>query len=223
MNPKTEKVKASMLGRLERAGFNLNDLGPEDYPEVQEVLGWKPSTYKTALRFLGQNGGDLEEGFRDYIPTQRDISALKQEMGHFIETLAFLGCRFSEVWQLGLAGDVVTVNTKKRGERVQVDLREARPETRAAILQWIRESQYIWTPSMIRRRWDNLKASGRIDPHCVPHSFRHRLVTALLDAGHDPTSVAKAVGHKDPRNTMRYRHNSPSKQAQMRRCLDDGE
>jgi len=43
-----------------------------------------------------------------------------------------------------------------------------------------------------------------IDKRISPHSFRHTFVTLSLDAGADPRSVQKSVGHSDLRMTSYY-------------------
>jgi site-specific recombinase XerD len=45
---------------------------------------------------------------------------------------------------------------------------------------------------------------SRIDKHISPHSLRHALITAALDAGVPLSDVQEAASHADPHTTMRY-------------------
>ena len=47
------------------------------------------------------------------------------------------------------------------------------------------------------------KAAG-IDKRISPHSLRHSVITAALDAGVPLRDVQEAASHSDPRTTMRY-------------------
>ena len=45
-----------------------------------------------------------------------------------------------------------------------------------------------------------------ITKHVYNHLFRHSFITTMLEQGADSLDVAVIVGHKDPKNTMRYKN-----------------
>ena len=63
---------------------------------------------------------------------------------------------------------------------------------------------------MPRTAWSSAWLGGLGLPRESPHSLRHSLITAALDAGVPLRDVQEAASHADPRTTMRYDRALPS-------------
>lgn len=222
MQSNTAATKAYSLGRLERAGFNLEKLTAEDLPEVQKRLGWAESTYRTALAYLKKSNeaNKLAEGFNDYIPTEREKRIVKTQFGAFGFVLVWAGCRFSEMWRmkLDLPNNRVTVYPRKKNNKpYHIGLEELSPERLKQVKQWINiESQEV-TPVAMRKRWQRqLNYSGKVSKECQPHAFRHLLISQHLEEGVSVAETASNFGHKDVRTTLRYNNSCPKKAGALR-------
>lgn len=58
-------------------------------------------------------------------------------------------------------------------------------------------------PSIMYRRLKGLRLAAGLEKWS-PHDLRRTAVTQLLEAGHDPILVARAMGHSTPATTMMY-------------------
>lgn len=225
----TQKTRDSMFRRLTEKGFNLETLSQDDYPYVKLELGWAESTFKAALKYLGRDHESLYEGFNSYLPSSEEEAALREEFGAFFTVLSLLGCRFSEMWTLVLDNGFLVVDTQKKGEKVTLRFDRLSKENQAAVYSWVKlgmihqeahKPRYgaFWglTPKAVRKRWDQLKASGKLTKNCTPHCFRHKLISEMINSGTNTMAVAKAVGHKSIQTTFRYAHCSPDLQVDIR-------
>jgi integrase len=215
MQSNSEQTKTSMVSRLQKAGFRLDEISAEDYPRVQQKLGWKESTFRTALAYLSKETGRLSEGFRDYIPTDDEVRVILGELGAFGYTLAYLGCRWEEMWRLTLDGHKLIIDTEKNSEKVTLNLNEAPEIYRSMIIQWVTEEMPHVHQKVKRRAWWALRDCGAISKECVPHTFRHRLITLLLKSGYTCEQVAKTMG-LTLKTVFRYYHQNPTQHVIVR-------
>lgn len=230
--PKTTTTKSSLAHRLKQVGLDPKTVTKADYPKVLDRLGWAESTFRTFLAYHGKDCTGLREGFRDYTPTDDEYHAVTSMPFGFGITLAYLGCRFSEMWTLRLdpsslyveetLDDYLLIDTAKGGEKVRIHVPTMPPPVQVALRYWL-DSMATVTPSKIRREWKRLRDTGSISKSCIPHSFRHRLVTNLIQEGMSIEQVAKTVGHRNPKTTFRYLHQNPQAQSASRNKvhLDD--
>lgn len=214
---KTARVRRSLYSRLEAAGFDLRTISQEDYTEVKRRLRWRESTFKTALKFLGKPHSHLFEGFREYVPTDREQEMVEQGLGDFGVLLCFFGRRFSEIWSLHYSNDTVDTirfRTNKNGRDTTFRLNSLPDRVVQAANAWIKTGKHSVTPRQVRYQWSLLQAAGELSQECIPHSFRHRVISRLVSNGLSLPEVAEIVGHKDISTTYRYFHQSPTRKAE---------
>lgn len=214
----TTKNRDYMFGRLRRAGFNPEELTLEMYPQVASKLGWAKSTYRTVLAFAGRynsrQAGQFGRTTREYLPSDRDIRVLKEKLGVFVSILQAFGCRYSQMWTLSIDDEHVLIPPCKGGKAVSHEVRSLPPSLVAEVKSWIVERSYT-EPGAMRKRWNRLAEAGLIDKRCVPHSFRHALVTKAIASGIPIASVSKLVGHSSHDTTMAYHHVPARESAQL--------
>jgi hypothetical protein len=206
-----------MISRLKRAGFNIDALTGDDYPEIKAKLGWAESTYKTALCFLGKGkeAKQLSCPMKDYIPTQEDIAAIESSLGSFGKSLIFLGCRIGEMWTITINNSYATIRTSKHGVPVTLNLEIMGTRERNAIIEWS-WTKNRFTIHQIRYAWARLKREGKIDKRCDPHSFRHRLISNLAQNGYTAEQITLITGHRAPSSLYRYMHGNPTHATEAR-------
>lgn len=229
MQSNSKLTHESMRRRLRFVGLNPDKVTQDDYEKVQRKLHWKESTFKAFLGYEKKPNGKLGQGWRDYIPTNQEVQAIKMELPYgFGVVLAYLGCRFSEMWELrydaskiyseNSLADHLLIPSKKNSEPVSINLETIPGEVAYAIKEWMQSKESV-SPQKIRRAWASLRASGRITRKCVPHSLRHRLIDKLIESGEPLAKVAKTVGHKSVSTTLRYAHQTPARQAEARNMV----
>jgi integrase len=217
MKPNTLKTKTSMLRRLKQAGFDPKTVVQGDYPLVKERLGWKESTFKAALKYIGgKEHGDLFEGFRDYIPTPEEQATIERELGDAGILLCYLGCRFSELWRIEIQDGNLRVLSGKGSDHISISVVALPGRVAEAAIRWVSDGSRASSPRYIRRLWEGLRQEGSLPSQCVPHTFRHKLITTLIQQGVNIAEVAKTVGHRDIKTTYRYVHVNPTAQADAR-------
>lgn len=216
MQAATSKVKASYVKRLiEVFADRVDDLEASDYPEVKERLGWKQSTYKTALRFLGKDTGNLRDGHRTYLPTDRDIEALRTAFAGtgLLTILMLTGCRWQELWSMEIEDNLLWVYSQKGSAITHLDLDGLSTGTRAEILYWVNYVSKGLNRWKARRIWSYAKCLG-MDSRCTPHTFRHRAVTLLVEGGKTVKEAGERVGHRRETTTRRYLHRKVAQEAE---------
>lgn len=203
----TESVKRSMLKRLGEVFMDLEHISFRDYPIVKSELGWAESTFKTALRHLGKDTGNLRDGVRAYVPTDSEIETLKQVVDpHLVTVLCLTGCRLGEAWRMGLQGNILTTYTQKGGELVTRDISGYSPETRAAIVYWVLVGSKKLKLKTAQQRWTRAIRKGLVSPDCIAHNLRHRAAVLMRDAGVPIETISYLLGHKNISVTLRYFH-----------------
>ncbi len=213
----TDKTRQSYYSRLQNAGFNLDTISGADYPAVHAKLGWAESTFKTVLNFLGKGktAKNLASPILDYIPSDNDLNAL-YSLGSFGRVLAFLGCRFMEMWTIKpLNTHQVIYYPQKKGNPVILDLESMGTREAKYLLDWMLEKNST-THHMIRNRWRTLQREGKIDRRCKFHSFRHRVISNLAELGYTADQIAMIMGHRSTTTLYRYIHSNPRQVTQAR-------
>ncbi len=159
------------------AGLDRNELGA-----LLVAAGLGPPAEHALISLLALNGLRVSEA------TGADIEALGIERGH----------RTLVVTRKG--GKVVTIPLAPRTARA-IDLpigkRCARPVFLAPDGRRLDRHGAARIVRQVARRAGITKAVG-------PHTLRHALITAALDAGVPLRDVQEAASHADPRTTMRY-------------------
>lgn len=226
----TQKTLDSLKRKLLSCGFkeeHLTDyLTQEMSSTVCKLTGWAESTYKTFLDYMGKDTSKLSQGFRDYIPTERETHTIQTEMPHgFGVVLHYLGCRFSEMWELSYDctalyeafdnNDYLIIPGKKGSNRVRLATKDLPGSVAYALRQWILHKGET-SQHKIRRKWAELRRNGEISEKLIPHSFRHSLISELILDGVPIAEVASTVGHRSVNTTYRYLHQSPTRQTQIR-------
>jgi integrase len=225
MKPNSQNTKDSYTRRLTTQGFNLDTLTQDDYPEVKRKLSWSETTFRNALALLGKPTSAynrLNARMRDYTPTKQEKQVIRQELGDFGHLLAYLGCRFSEMWSMELdIGDGsgradLLIHSKKGCHPIRLPLEDLPVTLRDCAQRWTSDGQFRTHHKQIRYRWAKLVEQGLIDKRCTPHAFRHMVITEMLNNGEEISSVARAMGHRSIQSTFKYRHNSPKQHASLR-------
>ncbi len=179
----------------------------KDYEAVKEELGWAESTFKTYLRYIGQEGGDLEEGYREYIPTDDDIYWLRKGMGDaFMTTLQLTGCRLNDMWRMRVEGRVLHIKASHGGASRRLKLTGLSEKHLLQVIRWVEVESKQLNYEAIRKKWYRVKKKYKLDEDCTPHSFRHRKVTLLSESGMGIEDIAAVIGHKSSSTTRRYLH-----------------
>lgn len=215
----TLAVFGSMERTLRRAGFKPEDIHQDSADVICEKVGWAKSTFKTFLNYTHRDSSKIPDTVRTYVPTEKEQRAIVENLKEFGVSLCFLGCRWSEMWMLSITKDnQLIIPTLKGGEPVVIDLDSVESGVSAALRKWVSDAPLV-SRTRMRRLWASLKDRGLISEQCIPHAFRHKLISNLIEAGADLTQVSKTVGHKNPRTTYRYVHQSPVKNATLRSAV----
>jgi len=131
-----------------------------------------------------------------------------------IYLLGTTGCRIGEAIDLqweDVFNDHVIFRETKNGDSRMVpisgelyQLLNDLPRKRAEVFSSYRGSKLAsqGTNADLQKR---AKSAG-ITKHVYNHLFRHSFITTMLEQGVDSLDVAVIVGHKDPKNTMRYKN-----------------
>ena len=219
MKANSQRVMECMMRRLKEVGFeDLDALTAEYYPEVKKRLPWNENTYRTVLGYLGKYNEQkkLAESFRDYLPTEVETGIIRSELGSFGIILTVFGMRFSEVWDMcyGDRPGTVVFRPGKGGKPLVVNLGELKPEVQQALDEWMDLTKRP-TVKQIRTRWYKLRDQGLISKDCIPHSFRHRMATRMLNDGVPIDAVKNLMGHRRRESTERYYSSSPTMTANL--------
>lgn len=219
MKPNSSKVKESYRNRLESIGIDPETMIAQDYWLAKKHLKWSETTFRNALRLFGRNEEAKEfacpDKVNDYIPTDDEVMIVEEYLGAFGKALTYIGCRFAEMWTLRIDGDHLVVNPQKGGEPVTIDLTEVPAKYVSAIAEWVAAAPKT-SQRQIRYAWSKLQKDGSLNEKCVPHSFRHRLISRAIEAGESVETAGKMVGHKSLNTTYRYYHKSPKRQSNLR-------
>lgn len=179
----------------------------QDYEAVAKELGWAESTFKTYLRYMGREGGDLEEGYRDYIPTDDDIYWLRKAMGDpFMTTLQLTGCRLNEMWKMRIEGKLLIIKSSHGSSMRRIKLTGLSTRRFNEVSRWVNFESKELGMEAARKKWYRAKQKYKLEEDCTPHAFRHRKVTLLSENGMSIEDIAAVVGHKSSTTTRRYLH-----------------
>lgn len=210
----TQQVKDSMVRRLESVfgTEGLPYLTDRDYPTVLSKLGWAESTYRTALRHLGNDPGQLMEGVRTYVPTDHDYRILSEHVSApFLTVLTLTGCRLSEAWRMRIImGNSLVVYTQKGSANQIINLNGIDDSIRARIMEWVYVESHERNMEAIRKQWRRVVKKHGLDPQCVPHAFRHRAITLLAEQM-SLDDVQMFIGHRNRTTTSKYIHKNLGK------------
>jgi site-specific recombinase XerD len=141
-----------------------------------------------------------------------------QFMNHRQKALIYLlgttGCRIGEVidlkWDDLFTDHVIFRDTKNGDSRVVpisselYQLLSELPRKRVEVFASYRGSK-LASPQINSDLQKRAKTAG-ISKHIYNHLLRHSFITTMLEQGVDSLDVAVIVGHKDPKNTMRYKN-----------------
>ncbi len=139
---------------------------------------------------------------------------MNQRQKALIFLLGTTGCRIGEAidlqWDDVFSDHVIFRETKNGDSRVVpisselyqlfLELPRNRPEVFSSYRGNKLASQEINADLQKRAK------SAGITKHIYNHLFRHSFITTMLEQGADSLDVAVIVGHKDPKNTMRYKN-----------------
>lgn len=159
---------------------------------------------------------------RDRIPTEQELMRLKgglqmnpytrtydiQTMERLVTVLSRTGMRLGELLRLDPRNDIhdedggwITVRDQKGGgsRRIPADY-----PLRVAVCTLL---QTTFTETTLRRSWSAFVYAKLGDGYewLTPHTLRHYFATRLARWA-SPSTVAKVLGHKSWRTTMRYTH-----------------
>lgn len=153
---------------------------------------------------------------RDRVVTPEELKALVEgcpnhAASRLIQFLAGTGCRVSEALKLtrddvDLPGNTATFRDTKNGDTRVVALTARARDS----IHWDAERFQVFplSPSKFRRAWRAAKKAAGLegDHELVPHALRHTVATRLVQQGVPLALVARYLGHKDLKTTMRYTH-----------------
>jgi integrase len=148
------------------------------------------------------------------------IAHLPPAMGAMARLLAISGLRVSEALALtvgDLKGRDLTVRDSKNGDaRVVPTPGKEWPtidyclpvESMMGQLEHAEVRLFPFTQSQFNHAWALARDLAGLDAQVVPHALRHTRCTELVNAGVPLPIVAKIMGHRNIRTTMRYTHPS---------------
>lgn len=205
----SEKVINCMVARLESA-FDLNLVSYADYPEVKKLLGWKESTFRNVLAYLGKDTGDLICVRRTYNPTPDETRVLMRYVStSMMVTLAITGCRLSELWLMRIVdGRTLVSVTKKGGVTTTLDLTHLGVWTRNQIIHWVKVESKVLSQGAAVKRWQRARETYGLDERCVPHAYRHNVASLLKRMGYDADVIQRHLGHRKIESTYNYIHDA---------------
>ncbi len=216
----TEATKRIMLNRLAEVFTppEMRKLSWQHYPIIAEKLGWKESTFATALKYMGRDPGQLRNPRRTYIPKKHEIQALARALdANMILTLTLTGCRFGELWRMSINHNELTIYTLKGGDKVYIGLDDMDRQYVDAITLWVEVGSKKISYDAARKAWkrcvdasQNGPAFHRISLECTPHTFRHRAATLYEASGMDCGRIAERMGWKGETTARRYKHSRNS-------------
>ncbi len=176
---------------------------------------WRTCVQRGLLQHGPPSGVLLKEPRgRTRVVTDDELLALTGHMGlpgGLLATfLARTGCRVSEALGLTAAdvdwnGDAVTFRDTKNGDDRTIPLPR---DGRGYVGMYVVGVSARPSQGEFNREWDRARRKMGLenDPGFVPHALRHTYASRLVNAGVPLPVVARLLGHRSIRTTMRYTH-----------------